>query len=312
MSKMSTNNEIDRKNSYLINALSPLVIPTYDGSGEAVHPSVLYFTSGWQGYLYWMAFTPYKNTDERFENPSIAVSNNGIDWIEPSGLVNPVVDKPEDGHLSDPNLCFFNNQLYLYYRKRYRLGQGLDYEEIFLIQSEDGIHWTQAKSILAGNNERVAQLLSPQIILHSHRYYLYTVNNSISCIQRRVSDAPQGPWSLPENILLIHTLPNSIIPWHINAAKYRDDLVFIIVMLDKKRIEPHTLYYGRNRGDKIILDDTPLLRPSKMGWDNKRLYQSSLVPIFQLNQFVGYSLYYSACGTNTGWKIGKTILSVQY
>ncbi|MGE5396647.1 MAG: heparinase II/III family protein [Chitinophagales bacterium] len=307
---MSTNVEIYGENSHPLNALSPLAIPTYDGSGEAVHPSVLYFPSRWQGYLYWMAFTPYKNSDERFEKPSIAVSDNGIDWIEPDGLKNPLVDKPKDGHLSDPNLCFFNNQLYLCYRKRYRLGQGLDYDEISLIHSGDGIHWSQPKSILAGNNEGASQLLSPQIVLHSNRYFLYTVNNKIRYIQRRVADDPQGPWSSPENILLIHNLPNNMIPWHINVTKHQDDFEFIIVMLDKKKVEPNTLYYARNHKGKIILlDDNPLLRPSKQGWDNKTLYQSSLVPILQSKQFVGYSLYYSAYGTNTGWKIGITTLS---
>jgi len=34
-------------------------IPTYDGSGTVVHPSVYFNPDGWSGYKYWMAFTPF-------------------------------------------------------------------------------------------------------------------------------------------------------------------------------------------------------------------------------------------------------------
>ena len=40
--------------SMLNNAPSPEYIPTYDGSNQATHPSVLQFDAPWNGYLYWM------------------------------------------------------------------------------------------------------------------------------------------------------------------------------------------------------------------------------------------------------------------
>ena len=129
---MEENDGMGREDA--LNALFPLMIPTYDGSGEAAHPSVLYFTSRWNRYRYWMAFTPYRGTNEKYENPSIVVSNDGIHWIQPKGLINPIIGKPEDGHLSDPNLFFdFHKRLSMFYRKRYRLENGRGYDERFFI-----------------------------------------------------------------------------------------------------------------------------------------------------------------------------------
>jgi hypothetical protein len=55
------------KLTYLLqNASKPVSTPTYEGSGEAVHPSVIdfkteYNLSEWNGFRYWMACTPYPN-----------------------------------------------------------------------------------------------------------------------------------------------------------------------------------------------------------------------------------------------------------
>lgn len=293
-----------------LNAVSPLNIPTYDGSGEAVHPSILYFTNRWNGYRYWMAFTPYTKSQEEYENPSIVVSNDGIHWVQPEGLVNPVVEKPEDGHLSDPNLCLsFNNRLFMFYRKRYRIGNGMDYDEIFTMYSKDGVHWSSPESILAGDKEKgAALLLSPAVIIHSSQYYLYTVSYRNRSIQLRVSDSLIGPWSNPVDITLSRNLPDNIVPWHINAVRYRDYFEFIIVMQDKNRIEADSLYYGwSSDGKSILLYDKPILHPSKNGWDDGKIYQGSLVPIIKYGRFRGYYLYYSARGKNKVWNIGRTM-----
>ena len=67
----------------LANAPSPQVTPTYDGSGEAVHPDVVLFANGWRGWEYWLVMTPYPSDDTGKENPSILVSHDGASWQEP-------------------------------------------------------------------------------------------------------------------------------------------------------------------------------------------------------------------------------------
>jgi hypothetical protein len=76
-------------------------IPTGEASGECTHPSVLdavqILGKDWNGYRYWMAFTPYPGNDERrfrLENPSIVASHDGEHWQEPEGVRNPLVRPP--------------------------------------------------------------------------------------------------------------------------------------------------------------------------------------------------------------------------
>ena len=50
---------------------SPLTIPTFDGSGQAVHPSVIdlvqmHGVTSWAGYRYWMLMTPYPYADDTY------------------------------------------------------------------------------------------------------------------------------------------------------------------------------------------------------------------------------------------------------
>src|ERR1043165_3155793 len=42
---------------------TPISVPTYDGSGQAVHPDVVAFDSDWNGAKYWLTMTPYPQSD---------------------------------------------------------------------------------------------------------------------------------------------------------------------------------------------------------------------------------------------------------
>ena len=99
--------------------LVPLDIPTYEHSGQAVHPDVVRFAVAWQGWEYWMAMTPFPKGKEAFENPSILVSHDGLRWQVPTGLSNPLAQTPErKGYNSDPDLSYdaVNDRLVLIYR----------------------------------------------------------------------------------------------------------------------------------------------------------------------------------------------------
>ncbi|OQY38473.1 MAG: hypothetical protein B6226_03600, partial [Candidatus Cloacimonetes bacterium 4572_65] len=61
-----------------INAENPLYIESYvEGSDEVVHPDVIYFAEAWNGYHYWMVFTPFPDAQAEYENPSIVCSQDG-------------------------------------------------------------------------------------------------------------------------------------------------------------------------------------------------------------------------------------------
>ena len=75
-------------------------IPTYDGSGHTIHPSVVDMGDEWNGFRWWLADTPYPRGREDLENPTIYGSNDRINWQVPAGLTNPLDDPSQ---LGDPN-----------------------------------------------------------------------------------------------------------------------------------------------------------------------------------------------------------------
>lgn len=99
------------------------------------HPDVAFFENGFNGYRYWMAFTPYfgaigsSGASILYENPTVVVSNDGLNWQEPKNIINPIQRRPSlqdgivrngkdtlQGYWSDTDLLFVNNHLELYYR----------------------------------------------------------------------------------------------------------------------------------------------------------------------------------------------------
>ena len=127
-------------NKPFINATNPLVTQTYDRSGQAVHPSVIDFKTEydletWGKFRYWMVLTPYPNFNSAFENPSILVSGDGLNWINPPGIKNPLASKPlsslsSNCYNSDPELVYDpdQNTLLLYWREY----NGGAYEKIWV------------------------------------------------------------------------------------------------------------------------------------------------------------------------------------
>lgn len=103
------------------NSKGYLKIPVYNNPNgyQATHPSVLYFKNGWNGYKFWMGYTPYEYSNELLENPSVAASNDGVNWEVPTGLTNPLeATDTLDMHYSDPHLVFVNSQIEYWYRKK--------------------------------------------------------------------------------------------------------------------------------------------------------------------------------------------------
>ena len=73
-----------------------LNIETYiDGQNQPTHPAVIDMKREWNGYRYWMSYSPYPNADGAEENPCIGVSNDMIHWTTPDGLYNPIAFNEE-------------------------------------------------------------------------------------------------------------------------------------------------------------------------------------------------------------------------
>lgn len=92
-----------------------------ENHGDIVHPCVRFISEGFEGYNWWMVYTPYYAANSSIENPILCYSEESspnmppIEW-KVYGLV---ADKPEDGYNSDPTLLYMDGQLYVYWRENY-------------------------------------------------------------------------------------------------------------------------------------------------------------------------------------------------
>ena len=284
-----------------------LELPSVLGNSLATHPSVIDFGEGqsWNGYRYWMAYTPYPGTQN--ENPSVAASNDNKTWILPTGAPNPLVPAPlAPAYNSDTELVYLNdvNKLRLYYRV---VGDGTGLTKLYFIESSDGSNWTTPSLSL----ETTYQLLSPSIIRESPTLWkMWTVESSTDIHYRTSSDGIS--WSEPT---IIPQPWENWSAWHIGVTK---DSLGKYHMLGSTWPDEGSgegtqyrpiVYASSNDGLTWIPNEKPQLIPT--GWGGGYLYR----PSFIIDETKGLQdglpyvrVWFSASddATAAGWHIGYT------
>lgn len=201
------------------NIAARINIPTYEGSGVAVHPSVYYNQNAWNGYEYWMAYTPYPSANSQLENPSIAVSHDGNSWVVPEGLSDPIEPVPAGGvnYNSDPNITVGNDGLmYLFWRT---VGVPAAGETWYYRTSANGTLWSD-RTIIREDLQSVRRLVSPSFSqLADGSWVAYAVNivPKPYVVERLKADALLGLASAePKSVTITG---NSAQPWHIDVHR---------------------------------------------------------------------------------------------
>jgi hypothetical protein len=287
-------------------APSPLVIPTYDGSGQAVEPSVIHFPDGWHGHHYWMAVSPYPFGHAALENPSILVSEDGLLWSVPEGLTNPLV-LPTQGTLSDATLVYddTSDQLWVYYNTDVRV-DGLDIQSLDRLASSNGIQWSAPVRILDGDSYPIQ---SPSIVKVGSTFSMWTVAagvqgcNTTSAVVSLRTSADGLDWTAPVPVDM--TLPGHVI-WHLNVAVGPGTghlLSALAAFPDGAACSATSLFLAEWDGQTWKAYPTPLLAPGQ-GWDSQEIYRSSLLYEPDTNLL---RIWYSARDdSDNEWHVGYT------
>ena len=280
------------------NAKNALKIPTYDGSGQACHPKVLYFPKGWNGFKFWMTMTPYPDGNDLDENPSIVVSNSGTDWKVPKGLTNPITSPPDQRgkHNSDPHLVFNEdkNQLELWYR--YTAFNKLD--NVYRVTSTDGVNWSRPQRMISFYNQQ--KCLSPSVILEDNKYKMWYINQDYKCMYIESSDEGVR-WTNPVEVKFNLAAP--FVPWHMDIV-HTDlgyEVIFCGARKEELNLNNRILYRNVSKDGIHFGNSAVILRPSinDIEWDNKQIYRSSFVKVDGI-----YKLFYSAMDKKNKWHIG--------
>ncbi len=245
-------------------------IPTYEHSNEVVHPKVLYFNNKINGYKYWMVSTPYSNLYD--ENPQITVSSDGIKWIEPQNIKNPVSGYPSkkfngDYH-SDPFFLYDKDHFELFYRKTKSYLNGKykrnGYNYIYKQESDDGIKWKSKHLILDNNSGE--QYMSPSVIKEDNLYKIWYVNSNGKV--RYIESTNLINYTKPLSIL-IKDFTKKI--WHGEIQKISNKYVFIFMIKYK-------LYYTES-SDGINFQKPKIINTNLKDQVNKKyfIYKSSYI-----------------------------------
>lgn len=287
------------------NAPAPLAMP---GDGELVHPSVVHVPGGWNGHAWWMAATPYPDSDAAQENPSLFCSDDGVAWQVPKGVSNPLVPRPKEArrYNSDPHLVLDpGGDLLLFFRT----AGGDRGDVLWLMRSRDGARWSAPRKILETPLEDERQL-SPAVLRQGDGWAMYYVDASAYpyAVRRRTAPKPEGPWSPPRDVTGL-AAPRDRMLWHLDAFRDGDAT---LLLLDT------TAVYRTREGGALTLAVShdglaftqaahPVLEGGP-GWD-RSLYRSCCVPVRE-GGMVSYRFWYSAWGPERGWRLGVTALAL--
>jgi len=251
-----------------------LTLPTYDGSGQVIHPSVLYFPDKFGGVYYWMAMTPYPDNDNTKENPSILQSQDGVTWQVPAGVTNPL-DIPETGYYSDTSLVYAVNKLYIYWANHAT-------SKTYRVSSTDGTTWTPKEEVtyLQGADVKYLGVLNG---VSTWIAWNKTVGGQMS---RHVSNDGIGF----SKALPVSTNLNGEIN-HISVLPDGNGYHFLAGCAAPNGRGGSALYYGfSDTGTSVLFDINPVLQPTQDTFYASILYTTCMVRLGN-NE---YELYISA------------------
>jgi len=288
----------------LQNAPTPLVIPSYDGSGQVTEPDVVFFDKPWHGFSYWMAFSPYPNNDASKENPSIVASEDGVNWKVPLGLVNPLA-LPSNAFLADASIFYDqdSDQLWVYYIDASAQTNLL---HVYRLISSDGVTW-QNQGVLF--QVPVYDALSPTVGQSTGSYYMWSINSGAlgcygtsSAVEYRTS--PDGiQWSDPQPTNL--SQPGYVI-WHINVSytPLKGEYLAAVAAYPDGSDCTHTVLFFATSQDGINWTsyNKVILGPGN-DWDDGEIYRSSVLFDASSNLL---QVWYSASSVAYEWHVGLT------
>jgi hypothetical protein len=287
------------------NAPEPFGFITPYGDNQMTHPKVLYFPSSWNGFKYWMAYTPLPYYDETKENPCLVVSNDMINWqLVNENLHTGIVDIPgANDYNSDVDLVYRpdTNTLEVWYRG---VIEASAQETIYRRTTQDGVTFT-AREVMAGSsNGNILNFLSPAIIWDDTLkiYQIWCVDNYAI----KYYETPDGKnWQYKKTLTVY--FGETTAAWHIDVNK--TDLGYEMLVCTKGQASGvrdslfHVVFPSMTGVN--YADGTKIIEPSPPGnWDDTAIYRSCLLKIAGI-----YYVFYGGQNSEKNYGISLSVTS---
>lgn len=307
--------------SLLWNANDHLTITTHDGSGQAMHPSVIDFltehgVASWAGYRYWMAFTPFPNAYDEHEDPNLVASHDGITWVIPNGLINPLDNLGGLNYNADTDMVYdpVDNVLRIYYRAFLDDGAGNLTLELRLVKVSANMYYTApVVSILVAPWSQAADKIRSQCIWRESatKWHMWANGGSRPYKLWYLFSTDGLNWGVPQQCFdELGQEPfaaKGYENWHPackpNYAENRIEFMTVDFINDN-------LIYSECPMDNPTLITLPLNdiviglgEPGK--WDAGKLYRSSFTIETKDNDYF-YRVWYTGVSESNVWKTGYT------
>lgn len=260
-------------NNFSLVQPSPRQIDTpYFTNDQVVHPSIVEFYDGFRGYKYWLALTPYKDTNDVYENPCIYGSNDLINFELLDGFEQPLANKPDEssGHLSDVGLTYDpkTGELICFWRKTIK--SPASKSSLWCRRTKDGVFWTDAEIIHPEVGYSTNAYLSPSFVFDPVNDIWHMFNcQDAGAILHKTSPSFYGPWTAQPHIYP----PAGQKVWHLDCRYIGDKMVMII----HDYLGTKNLYLGisDDNGETWTLSETLLL-----SGDFLEPYKATFLPEF--------------------------------
>ena len=264
------------------------IVSTY-GDNEAYHPKVLSFKSAWNGYKYWMSYTPYPKGDDSKENPHIAVSNDLINWKTILNLDEPMHTQPQKRYNSDAHIVYNDklNRLECYWRY---VDDVEDKAIIYRRFTTDGYNWSKKEIAFIEDPRSEKDCVSPAILFEDGIYKMWYVdkNNTI----KYTTSLDGKEWK--EIKILKMNYEEPVKTWHLDVIHTEKGYEMLVVAFENWQLHNDmSLYYSISSDGIEWKMAKAIMRPTTktINWDNKGIYRSSFIYEDGI-----YYVYYS--GTN--------------
>ena len=270
---------------------------------QATHPSVKFFPEGWNGWRYWMGFTPYPSGNDAHEDPCLAVSQDGKTWTTPTGFSNPLADAPGGTvYNADSELAISPDGATMYYMWR-RANTSTRTVDFLVRSSTDGVTWTPEVVAMSHPDYNVANYVSPSLLHDGTQWVMWAVDTATdpNRLVRLTAASVLGPWS--SAVACTASAGANRDFWHVSVVRTVDG--YLALMNDT------TLNVTGGDGDLYLMTSTDGLtwksgipvvkRP--LGTQFTNLYRGALVPTDY-----GFEMWFGAYNNSNFWAIYRTEL----
>lgn len=243
------------------------------------HAGIAYSQNGYNGYHYFLSQSPYPSNNDDYENPCFYYANARagnlppINWIAFSG--NPLQTDPGDGYNADPDILFFNGDLYLgnrpYLRPAY---QWVNMQKCTIVNGAftfgEPVKLYDTNTLPANfgyPSSYLTTLVSPAIIVKGNKirsYHLVTNSTNDASRCRNLVIMEGTDLVTPQNFQFLKygSILGNVEPWHIDVFEYNNKL-YAILCCNVDSIEHNTFNF------LAVSED----------WENFRIYDRPLSDI---------------------------------